>query len=66
MPCVGSAASGEMANIDADVRSLKWKLWRGQINRVVDQLERMTSEFAALREKGDLAATRLSLWRNPC
>jgi hypothetical protein len=23
------AASGEMANIDADVRSLKWKLWRG-------------------------------------
>ena len=53
------AASGEMANIDADVRSLKWKLWRGQINRVVDQLERMTSEFAALREKGDLAATRL-------
>ena len=42
---------GEMANIDADVRSLKWKLWHGKINRAVDQLERMMNEFVALRER---------------
>lgn len=54
-----SVASGEMADIDADVRSLKWKLWHGQIFRALRQLERMTNDFATLREKGDLSATRL-------
>jgi len=52
-------ADGEMAHVDADVRSLKWKLWHGQTDLAVDQLERMTNDFAKLREKGDLAATRL-------
>ena len=55
------AANDEMANVDADIRSLRWKLWHGQIDRVVGQLERMTNEFAALREKGDLSATALHL-----
>ena len=53
------AGNSEMAHVDADVRSLKWKLWHGQTDRALDQLETMTSEFAKLREKGNLSATRL-------
>ena len=49
----------EMAQVDANVRSLKWKLWHGQTDRALDQLETMTSEFAKLRERGNLSATRL-------
>jgi hypothetical protein len=48
-----------MAQVDANVRSLKWKLWHGQTGRALDQLETMTSEFAKLRERGNLSATRL-------
>jgi hypothetical protein len=51
--------SSEMAHVDADVRSLKWRLWHGQINRALDQLETMTSDLAKLRESGNLSATRL-------
>jgi hypothetical protein len=53
------AASREMANVDADVRSLKWKLWHAQTDRALDQLGTMTSDFAKLRERGNLSATRL-------
>jgi hypothetical protein len=52
-------ANNEMAHVDADVRSLKWKLWHGQTDRAIDQLETMTSDFAKLRERGNLSATRL-------
>jgi hypothetical protein len=38
---------------------LKWKLWRGQTDRALDPLETMTNDFAKLREKGNLSATRL-------
>ena len=54
-----NAENSEMAQVDANVRSLKWKLWHGQTNRALDQLEKMTSEFAKLRERGNLSATRL-------
>ena len=53
------AGASEMAHVDASVRSLKWKLWHGQTDRALDQLETMTSEFAKLRERGNLSATRL-------
>jgi hypothetical protein len=53
------AGNSEMAHVDANVRSLKWKLWHGQTDRALDQLETMTSEFAKLRERGNLSATRL-------
>jgi hypothetical protein len=49
----------EMAELDAHVRSLKWKLWHGQTDRALEQLETMTNEFGKLREKGDLSAARL-------
>ena len=38
------AGNSEMAHVDANVRSLKWKLWHGQTDRALDQFERMTSE----------------------
>jgi len=53
------AGNSEMAHVDAAVRSLKWKLWHGQTDRALDQLEKMTSDFAKLRERGNLSATRL-------
>ena len=53
------ARNSEMPHVDADVRSLKWKLWHGQTDRALDQLETMTSDFAKLRERGNLSATRL-------
>jgi hypothetical protein len=53
------AGNSEMAHGDANVRSLKWKLWHGQTDRALDQLETMTSGFAKLRERGNLSATRL-------
>ena len=50
--------SGEMAHVDADVQSLKWKLWHGQTDPALDQ-KTMTSDFAKLRERGDLSAAHL-------
>ena len=53
------AWNSEMAHVDADVRSLKWKLWHGQTDRALDQLKTVTINFAKLRERGNLSATRL-------
>jgi hypothetical protein len=53
------AENSEIAHVDADVRSLKWKLWHGQTDRALDQLETMTINFAKLRERCNLSATRL-------
>jgi hypothetical protein len=53
------AAYSEMACVDTDVRSLKWKLWHGQTDRALDQLETMTSDLEKLRERGNLSATHL-------
>ena len=53
------AGNGEMAHIDDDIRSLKWKLWHGQVDRALDQLEELIDGLAELRERGDLSATRL-------
>ena len=59
------AGNSEMAQVDANVRSLKWKLWHGQTDRALDQLETMMSEFAKLRERGNLSATRLPHLAHP-
>jgi hypothetical protein len=49
------AGNSETAHVDAEVRSLKWKLWHGQTDRALDQLETMTSDLAKLRERGNLS-----------
>jgi hypothetical protein len=59
------AGTSEIANVDADVRSLKWKLWHGQTDRALDQLETMTSEFANLRERAIFQRHACCIWRTP-
>src|SRR5580693_7880432 len=50
------AGNSEMVHVDANVRSLKWKLWHGQTDRALDQLETMTINFAKRRERGNLSS----------
>ncbi len=60
------AGNSEMAHVDANVRSLKWKLWHGQTDRALDQLETMTSDFAKLRERATFQRHACCIWRTPC
>jgi hypothetical protein len=50
------AGNSETVHVDANVRSLKWKLWHGQTDRALDQLETMTINFAKRRERGNLSS----------
>ena len=54
------AENSEMAHVDADVRSLKWKLWHGQTDRAPEQLETMRNDFARLVDGGTLIAEERS------
>jgi hypothetical protein len=47
------ARQSEMAYVDADVRSLKWKRSHGQTDRVPEQLDALTDDFAKLVDGGD-------------
>ena len=61
------AGASEMAYVDADVRSLKWKLWHGQTDRALEQLETMTSDLAKLRERETIFQRRACcIWHTPC
>ena len=61
------AGNSEMAHVDADVRSLKWKLWHGQTDRALEQLETMTSDLAKLRERETIFQRRACcIWHTPC
>ena len=55
-----------MAQVDANVRSLKWKLWHGQTDRALDQLETMKNECAKLRREAIFQRHACSIWRTPC
>ena len=46
------ARQSEIAYVDADVRSLKWRRWHGQTDRVPEQLETMRNDFARLVDGG--------------
>ena len=64
------SGSSEMAYVDADVRSLKWKLWHGQTDRALDQLEAIDERFReAARERqsfGDTPAASGAPFADPC
>jgi hypothetical protein len=51
--------TNEPVILDEEVRALKWKLWHGQVDRAVVQLEEMIADMAILREQGDLSAGRI-------
>ncbi|MFZ2155472.1 MAG: hypothetical protein WAV72_05045, partial [Bradyrhizobium sp.] len=45
--------------LDEEIRALKWKLWHGQVDRAMQQLEELIADMAMLREQGDLSAGRI-------
>jgi hypothetical protein len=45
--------------IAGDVRSVKWKLWHGQVDRAIDRLENITRELAIQCTRGDQPAKQL-------
>jgi hypothetical protein len=51
--------------LDEDIRALKWKLWHGQIDRAIHQMEQIIAAMAMLRDQGDLSASRLSQLAQP-
>jgi hypothetical protein len=50
--------SSEMAHVDADVRSLKWRLWHGQIDRALDRIP--AGDEAQMRGGNEQKAAYLS------
>ena len=51
--------TNETIILDEEIRALKWKLWHGQVDRAIQQLEEMIADMAILREQGDLGAGRI-------
>ena len=45
--------------LDEEIRTLKWKLWHGQVDRAMQQLEELIADMAMLREQGDESAGRI-------
>ena len=40
--------------LDEEIRALKWKLWHGQVDRAIQQLEELIANMAPVREQRDL------------
>jgi len=51
--------TNETVILDEEIRALKWKLWHGQVDRAMQQLEELIADMAMLREQGDLSAGRI-------
>jgi hypothetical protein len=51
--------TGETAALDEQMRTLKWKLWHGQVDRAIQHLERMIADMTRLCGQGDLSAWRV-------
>ena len=51
--------TNETVILDEEIRGLKWKLWHGQVDRAMQQLEEMIVDIALLRDQGDVGAGRI-------
>jgi hypothetical protein len=51
--------TNETVILDEEIRALKWKLWHGQVDRAMQQLEELIADMAMLREQGDVSAGRI-------
>ena len=51
--------TNETVILDEEIRALKWKLWHGQVDRAIRQLDELIADIAMLREQGDLSAGRI-------
>jgi hypothetical protein len=50
---------GFLAVIDEEIKTLKWKLWHGQVDRAIFALDQILANMGYLSKKGDLSAARL-------
>ena len=51
--------TNETVILDEEIRGLKWKLWHGQVDRAMQQLEELIVAMALLRDQGDVGAGRI-------
>lgn len=45
--------------LDEEIRAVKWKLWHGQVDRAMQQLEELIADMVILRKQGDESAGRI-------
>jgi hypothetical protein len=57
--CWRQERTSETAALDEQIRSFKWKLWHGQVDRAIQHLERMIADMTRLSGQGDLSARRV-------
>jgi hypothetical protein len=50
---------GMLAMIDEEIKTLKWKLWHGQVDRAITALDRIVTHMNRLHRHGDPSAARL-------
>jgi hypothetical protein len=46
-------------SVKRDVRSVKWKLWHGQVDRAIDRLERIEADLVTRAARADATAKRM-------
>jgi hypothetical protein len=51
--------TNETVILDEEIRALKWKLWHGQVDRAMQQLEELIADMAMLGDQGDVSAGRI-------
>ena len=51
---------GILAVIDEEIKTLKWKLWHGQVERAICVLEKIVEDMNELGQRGDFSAARLN------
>ena len=54
--------TNETVILDEEIRALKWKLWHGQVNRAIHQLEKSSPTCRCCANKATWYAGRI--WRN--
>ncbi len=48
--------TNEAVILDEEICALKWKLWHGQIDGAIQQMEQIIDDMFMLRDQGDLGA----------
>jgi hypothetical protein len=60
--CLARSQDGclpELSRLSERIRSVKWRLWNGQTDRVINQLETLKMDVDMMRKAGDARAERL-------
>jgi hypothetical protein len=54
-----SDLASALSSIDRDIRVVKWRLWHGQVDRAIGDLEQLVGKFKAWQDEGALTVARL-------